>query len=89
MEERALNILDELDVSINPLDMEPCHRVRPLSRKKVIIKMSRWKDADRMWHVKKNLKGMKLESLQVDNTIFINNSLKKRKTLLQKFLVQV
>ena len=37
--------------------------------------MSRRKDADRARRAKKNLKGMKLESLEVDNPIFITDSL--------------
>ena len=38
LEETALNIFEELGASINPSDIETCHRVGPSSRKKVIIK---------------------------------------------------
>ena len=54
--ETALHVFEELGASINPLDIETCHRVGPSSRKKLIIKMSRRKDADRMWRAKKPLK---------------------------------
>ena len=73
--ETALNIFKELDVSKDISDIEACHRVGQPSRKKVIVKMSRRKDADRARRAKKNLKGMKLESLEVDNPIFITDSL--------------
>ena len=61
LEETALNIFKELGVSIDTSDIEACHRVGPRSRKKVTIKMSRRKDADRVHRVKKPLKGIKLE----------------------------
>ena len=69
LEETALSVFKELGVSIDTSHIETYHYVRPPSRKKVIVKMSRRKDADRMPRVKKNLKGMKLESLEVDNPI--------------------
>ena len=52
----ALNIFEELGASINPSDIETCHRVGPSSRKKVNIKMSKRKDADRVRRVKKTLR---------------------------------
>ena len=64
-----LNIFEKLGVSSNPLYIEVYHRVGPTSHKKVIISMSREKDADRVRRVKKILKGIKLESLKVDNPI--------------------
>ena len=79
--ETALNIFKELGVSIDTCDVEASHRVRPPSRKKVIVKMpsrknaDSAKNADRVRRVKENLNGMKLESLEVDNPIFINDSL--------------
>ena len=56
LDETALNIFEELGASINHPDIETCHRVGPSSRKKVIIKMSKRKDADRVWRVKKTLR---------------------------------
>ena len=56
LEETALNIFEELSTNINPSYIETCHRVGPSSRKKVIIKMSKRKDADRVRRVKKTLR---------------------------------
>ena len=56
LEETALNTFKELGVSIDTSDIKACHRVGPPSQKKVIIKMSRRKDEDRMWRVKKTLR---------------------------------
>ena len=65
--ETSLNILKELGGSIDTSDLEGCHRIGPTIQKKVMVKMSRSKDADKKWRVKKDLKHMKLESLEVDN----------------------
>ena len=54
--ETALNIFEELDASIRPSNIEACHRVGLSSRKKVIIKMFRRKDAHRMQRVKNPLR---------------------------------
>ena len=48
LEKTALNIFNELGVSIDISEIKACHRVRPPSRKKVTVKVSRWKDADRV-----------------------------------------
>ena len=69
LKETAPNIFEEISVSINLLDVEAYHRVGPAIRKKVIIKMSRQKDADRVRRVKKILKDMKIEPLEADNPI--------------------
>ena len=53
LERTALNIFKEMGVSIGTSDIKACYRVGPPSRKKVIIKMSRRKDADREWRGKK------------------------------------
>ena len=73
MEETALNIFKELGVSIDTLDIEACHRVGPPSQNKIIVKISGKKDKE--CGRSKNFGGMKLESLEVDNSVFINNSL--------------
>ena len=53
LERTALNIFKEMGVSIGTSDIKACYRVGPPSRKKVIIKLSRRKDADREWWGKK------------------------------------
>ena len=53
LEETALNIFKGLGVSIDISDIETCHHTGPPSRKKVIVKMSRRKDADRVQWAKK------------------------------------
>ena len=79
--ETALNFFKELGFSIDTCDVEASHRVGPPSRKKVIVKMpsrrnaDSAKNADRVRGAKENFNGMKLESLEVDNPIFINDSL--------------
>lgn len=72
--ETALNIFEELGVSINPSEIEAFHLAQLFSWKKVIIKMSWRKDADTVIRAKKTLKGTTLESLEVGNLIFINKS---------------
>ena len=67
LEETALNRFEELGASINPSFIEACHHVGPSSRKKVIIKMYRWKDADKVLYVKK------LDSTEVDNSFYIRD----------------
>ena len=69
LKETTPNIFEEIGISINLLDVEAYHCVGPTSRKKVIIKMSRQKDADRVRRVKKILKDMKIEPLEDDNPI--------------------
>ena len=56
LEKTELNIFKELGVSIDTSDIEGRHHVRPPSRKKVIVKMFRRKDADRAQRVKKTLR---------------------------------
>ena len=56
LRETVLNIFEELDASIIPSYIEACDRVGSSSRKKVIIKMFRRKDAHRMRRVKKPLR---------------------------------
>ena len=38
LKETALNIFEDLGASLNPSDIEACHRVRPCSRKTVLSK---------------------------------------------------
>ena len=42
--------------------------------KKLIIKFSRHKDANKIRAVKKNMKGMNLSSIGINNPVYINNS---------------
>ena len=55
LEETVLNIFKKLGVSTGTSDIETYHRVGPPSRKKVVVKMSRWKDPRRVRRVKKIL----------------------------------
>ena len=70
MKETALNIFKELGISIDTSDIEACHHVGPPSRRKKIVKMSRRKNAGRVQQVKKGLKDMKLESLEVESYFY-------------------
>lgn len=56
----VLKIFEKLDVKVNSQNFEACHRLKSIkSFKKIIIKLSKHKDADKIRDVKKNLKSLK------------------------------
>ena len=77
LENTALNIFRKLDVEIDSSSIEDCHWLRSKGPKNAIIKFSKQKDANRICHCKKNLKGMDLTltSLGISSPVFINDSL--------------
>ena len=75
LEETTINILDKLDVAIDPSNIEDCHWLKSNGPKKVIIKFARRKDANLIRKNKNQLKGMNLFSISVNNPVFINDSL--------------
>ena len=75
MENTALNIFRKLDVEIDSSNIEDCHWLPSKGPKRAIIKFSKRKDANRIRHCKKNLKGMDLTSLGISSPVFINDSL--------------
>ena len=93
---QCLAFFEKLDVMVNPINIEDCHWIKSSkSPKKVIVKLSRRKDANKIRLLKKGLKGMNLSSLGIDSTVYINDSLcsyykmlwgKCRKLLLNKYI---
>ena len=71
----ALQIFEKIDTSVDPEDVEDCHWVKTQSSKKVIIKYSRQKDANKIRYEKKKLKGKNLTLLEINIPVYINNSL--------------
>ena len=93
LENTALNIFRKLDVEIDSSNIEDCHWLPNKGPKRAIIKFSKRKDANRIRHCKKNLKGMDLTSLGISSPVFINDSLcqyykmrKCKKLLTNKFI---
>ena len=95
MEDTALNIFRKLDVKIDSSNIEDCHLLPSKGPKRAIIKFSKRKDANRIRHCKKNLKGMDLTSLDISSPVFINDNLcqyykilwqKCKKLLTNKFI---
>ena len=62
-----LGIFEKLDVVVGPSNVEGCQ--------KVIVKLSRRKDANKIRLLKKRLKGRNLSSLGINATVYINDSL--------------
>ena len=57
LENLALQIFEKIDVSVDPGNVEDCHWVKTQLSKKVIIKLCRRKDANKIRSEKKKLKG--------------------------------
>ena len=74
LEGTVLKVFEELNVAVDPSNVEDCHWVASRTSKKVIIKVSRRKDANKIRRVKKNLKNLNLSSLGITNHVFINDS---------------
>ena len=71
-----LGIFEKLDVMVDPSNIEDCHWIKPSKgAKKVIVKLSRRKDANKIRLLKKGLKGMNLSSLGINSVVYINDSL--------------
>ena len=96
LERTVLGIFEKLDVMVDPNNAEDCHWIKSSKGpKKVIVKLSRRKDANKIRLLKKGLKGMNLSSLGINSTVYINDSLctyykmlwdKCRKLLLNKYI---
>ena len=76
LEGKVLNLLEKTDVEVHIDHIEACHWIKSnAGLKKVIIKMSRHKDADKIRRAKKKLKGLRLSSIDINLAVFINDSL--------------
>ena len=65
LEETVLKVFEELDVVVDPSNVEECHWVASRTSKIVIVKLSRHKDTSKIRRVKKNLKNLNLSSLGI------------------------
>ena len=64
------------DIEVHPDHIEACHWIKSnAGPKKVIIKVSRRKDADKIRREKKKLKGLDSSSIGINLAVFINDSL--------------
>ena len=70
-----LKVFEKLDVVVDPSNVEDCHWVASRTSKKVTIKLSRRKDANKIRRVTKDLKNLHLSGLGIKNPVFINDSL--------------
>ena len=75
LENLKLQIFENIDISVDPGNAEDCHWVKTQSSKKVIITLSRRKDANKIRAEKKKLKGKNLTSLGINTPVYINDSL--------------
>ena len=76
LEGKVPNLIEKIDVEVHPDHIKACYSLKSNpGPKKVIIKMSRRKDADKIRRAKKKLKGLDLSSIGINSTVFINDSL--------------
>ena len=76
LEEKVLKIFGKLGCDISPDCIEACHRVGRTTDT-VIVKLSKRKDCQHVWSVKKDLKKLTMEDFELpgNNKLFINRSL--------------
>ena len=75
LENLTLQIFGKINISVDLENVEDCHWVKTQRSKKVIIKLSRRKDANKIRSEKKKLKGKKLISLGINTPVYINDSM--------------
>ena len=75
IEGTVLDIFEKLDVMVEPSNVEDCHWIKfSEGAKKVIVNLSRRKEANKIRLLKKVLKGMNLSSLSINSAVNINNN---------------
>ena len=73
---QVLNLLQKIDAEVHPHHIDACYWIKSnAGPKKVIIKMSRCKDADKIRRANKKLKGLDLFTIDINSAVFINDSL--------------
>ena len=76
LEGKVLKLLEKIDVGVHPDHIEACNWIKSnAGPKKVIIKLSRRKDADKIRRAKKKLRGLNLSSTGINSAVYINDSL--------------
>ena len=77
LEDLTLKVLSEIVVHVDSRNVEDCHWIKTQGPKKVIIKFSRRKDANKVPTEKKKLKGKNLTSLGINKPIYYKSYYKK------------
>ena len=76
MEGKVREVFDKIDSAVKLKNIEACHWIKTRQgRRRVIIKLSKRKDADRIRQNKEKLKSADLSSLNVQGPVYINDSL--------------
>ena len=76
LERKVLNLFEKIDVEVHPDNIQACHWIKSNAKpKKVINKISRCKDADKIRRTKKKLKGLDLHLIGINLSVFINDGL--------------
>ena len=76
LEDKVKEVFDKIDSAVKSKNIEACLWIKAKhGGRKVIIKLSKRKDADRIRKSKKNLKSTNLSSLNVQGPVHINDSL--------------
>ena len=76
LESTVLKIFERLEVKVVPSNVEDCHWISSKNGpKRVIVKVSKGKDATKIRSSKRKLKDMDLTSIGINNSIYINYSL--------------
>ena len=71
-----MTLFEKIDIEVHPDYIEAFHWIKSnAGLKKVIIKMSRHKDADKIRRAKNKLKGLDLSLIGINSAMFINDSL--------------
>ena len=76
LKDTVLQLFKKLAVEIDS-NIEDCHWLPSKGPKRVIVEFSKRKGANRVWKVKKNLKGIDLSSTGIKSPVYINESLCK------------
>ena len=75
MENLTLQIFENININVDPANVEDCHWVKTHRSKEVIIKFSKRKDVKKIQAEKKKLKGENLIWLGTNTPVYINDSL--------------
>ena len=73
---KVRKVFDKIDSAVKSTNIKVCHWTNTkYGGRRVTIKLSKWKDADRIRKYKKKLKSTDFSSMNVQGPVYINNSL--------------
>ena len=76
LEDKVREVFDKIDSAVKSKNIKACHRIKTKhGGSRVIIKLSKRKDADRIRQNKKKLKSIDLSSFNVQGPVYVNDSL--------------